>query len=68
MSVSLRRTTSSDQDKKSRFEEVDQDTFHQDLQSPDLCPRNDCCSRVRDVFINFCDYFRFSLVNVRTNL
>ena len=44
MSVSLRRTTSSDQDKKSRFEEVDQDTFHQDLQSPDLCSRNDCCS------------------------
>ena len=44
MSVSLRRTTSSDRDKKSRFEEVDQDTFHQDLHSPDLCPRNDCCS------------------------
>ena len=44
MSVSLRRTTSSDRDKKSRFEEVDQDTFHQDLQSPDLCSRNDCCS------------------------
>ena len=46
MSVSLRRTTSSDQDKKSKscFEELDQDTFHQDLQSPDLCPRSDCCS------------------------
>ena len=44
MSVFLRRTISSDQDKKSCFEEVDQDTFHQDLQSPDLCARNDCCS------------------------
>ena len=44
MSVSSRRTTSSDQDKKSCFKEVDQDTFHQDLQSPDLCGKNDCCS------------------------
>ena len=46
MSVSLRRTTSSKQDEKpkSRFEELDQDTFHQDLQPPDLCPRSDCCS------------------------
>ena len=44
MSVSLRRTSNSEQDKKSRFEEVDQDTFHQDLQSPEFCSRNDCCS------------------------
>ena len=46
MSVSLRRTTSSYQDKKpkSRFEELDQDTFHQDLPPPDLCPKSDCCS------------------------
>ena len=46
MSVSLHRTTSSDQDKepKSRFEEFDQNTFHQDLQPPDLCPRSDFCS------------------------
>ena len=46
MSVSLHRTTSSDQDKKSKScsKELDQDTFHQDLQSPDLCPRSDCCS------------------------
>ena len=46
MSVSLHQTTGSDQDKKpkSRFEELDQDTFHQDLQPPDLCPKSDCCS------------------------
>ena len=44
MSVSLRRTTSSDRDKKSCFKEVDQDMFHQDLQSSDLCGKNDCCS------------------------
>ena len=46
MSVPLRRTTSSNQDKKpkSRFEELDQDTFHQDLQPPDPCPRSDFCS------------------------
>ena len=44
MSVFLHRTSSSDQDKKSCFKEVDQDTFHQDLQSPDLCSKNDCCS------------------------
>ncbi len=44
MSVSLRQTTSSDRDKKSCFKEVDHDTFHQDLQSPDLCGKNDCCS------------------------
>ena len=46
MSISLRHTTSSDQDKepKPRFEELDQNTFHQDLQPPDLCPRSDFCS------------------------
>ena len=46
MSVSLRRTTSSDQDKKpkSGFEELNQDTFHQNLQPSDLCLKSDCCS------------------------
>ena len=48
MSASLHRTTSSDQDKRQKFlfEELDQDTSHQDLQPPDLCPKSDCCSFV----------------------